>query len=96
MTDHQLVNRLAEEYGDQAENIIIMDGHANAWVGVWDDTESGALRLVYDEQRVLKNLMVCHGMTDEGAREWYEFNIVRGLPENGPIVVSLMKQRSKP
>ena len=63
--------KIAEQYGPE---VLLVDGHDNAIIGVAPGEEDGYVA-VYDREAIIENL--CEGgMLLEDAQEFYEFNIL--------------------
>jgi len=77
---------LKEAYEEECpdDSCYIIDGLSGAAIGVSQDN-----RIIYDYNKILEILQNRDGMTEEEAREWYDFNIVRAFPyyKPGPIVI---------
>ena len=65
-----LRSMLVDLYDDQ---MVFMDGYDDCIAGVCE--RLGMLPIVaYDRDKVIKKLVVVHGMTYEDAEEWHGFN----------------------
>jgi hypothetical protein len=62
---------LVEQTGD--ESLLFADGFDSCIIGVWSFND--ILRVVYDEDEVIRTLMKRDKMSHEEAHEFFEFNI---------------------
>ena len=87
--DSQLVDYVNSRIGDPdaADEVIIMDGFPGEAVGLFYDEEMDRWRLVYCRERIIGALMGRNRWDRGSAEEWLEFNIVRGIPPGGPIII---------
>lgn len=80
------VANLLNEYGyADDETIIFNDEYHTALIGV-----DSNCRAVYDYELMVEWLMSYDDMTDEEAREWIDFNVIRSLPylgDHAPIIL---------
>ena len=75
---------------DDDSELAFIDGHDNAIIGVVE--RDGLWMVVYDTRKILQLLRKRDGMSREGAREFFEYNIASfGIGENMPIFVSCFK-----
>jgi len=72
----QELNRLIKEASEDCDDLVILDGFDDAVVGtVYDQWGTGAGRLVYNRDNILRILMDRDGMTVDDALEFFDFNI---------------------
>lgn len=68
------------------ENVVVFTEniHDEAIVGLTHD-----YRVVYDYEKLVKGLMTHDNLTEEQAKEWIDYNMIRslGYVEKGPIVL---------
>lgn len=69
------------------EDVIILKNYSydDALIGVTEDN-----RAVYDFDKMVGWLVDNHGLTDEDAVEWIEYNTIRALPyfgDKAPIIM---------
>jgi hypothetical protein len=77
-----------EEWFSAEENVILLDDHDNAIVGV---NYQDGIHLCYSVEAIVENL-VGQGMTEEEAFEYYEYNIEGSrFSENEPIYIQDFK-----
>lgn len=73
-----------EEMG--LENVVVFSEHIHddAIVALSHD-----YRVVYDYDKLVQGLITHDHLTEEQAREWIDYNMIRslGYVENGPIVI---------
>ena len=74
------------------EGIIMLDRHAfdNSIVGITNTDQ-----LVYDQKKMIEELMKDEGWTEEEAWEWMDYNTMRAIPymgERRPIVIECSKE----
>jgi len=68
------------------EPLIFIDGHDDAIVGVAQ--RDGEAFVVYDQSKVIQLLRLRDGMDEEGAIEFFEFNIIGSCGgTNAPVFV---------
>ena len=83
------MSNLLEKLEDWADELIIMDGYDDCVLGVADRFGCSS-HVVYDLNKVLKKL-VESGMTEEEAREYYEFNMIGSyVGANTPSFVTIL------
>jgi hypothetical protein len=71
------------------DGVLKMDGFDEAIIGLTDGA-SGTGLLVYDRDKIIKILMDRDGMDEDGAIEYYDFNIAGSyVGEGTPIIVVL-------
>lgn len=69
-----MTERMAAEINDLNHDAKVLDGHANAIVGMVQQHGSDPI-VLYDPVKIIHNLIVDHNMNQEEAEEFYNFNI---------------------
>jgi hypothetical protein len=89
LTDDELKQYILDTCGpDEAEGVFIMDGYPSAAIGLLRHPDG--TRLVYSYAKVIHSLVHDHGMTQEDAVEFYDYNIERSLPylgDQAPLII---------
>lgn len=68
--------------------MLIAEGYDKAIIGVVEEVWGVPDRIVYDTEKILEILQERDGMTHEGAREFFDFNIVGSyMGEDTPLFV---------
>jgi len=70
----------------EGEHPIVADGFDEAIVGMTEDA-----RVVYSVDKILRILKERDGMDEEGAEEYFSFNISGSLGEGMPVYVYYME-----
>lgn len=59
---------------------VFLDGLDHAIVGIHWTEDHAEIQVVYDVNKILDGYIKKDGMDPDGAREYYEFNVVRTIP----------------
>lgn len=74
----------------QGEPLVFVDGHDDAMLGLGE--VDGEPRVVYDRAAIIRKLMGRDGMDEEGAAEFFDYNIVScRIGAAAPCFVSIMQ-----
>lgn len=77
-----------EEIAEYYPDLMCIDGHDNAIIGVAERINMG-LVVAYDEELIIQNLMDRDGMDYEEALEFFQFNIKGAwVGETTPIFIT--------
>ena len=89
MTPRERLDELAEE---QELDVLVADGYDEAIIGIADYFCAGhrgwRTLAVYDREKCIELLVKRDGMTDEEAREYFEFNTQGAIVDGGPIFLT--------
>ena len=78
--DEELCEFIRQTVGDEsASRITIIDGFAKSACFLTEYPDGEGLRIIYDENGIIAQLIEENGMNWSEAIEFYEYNIVRGL-----------------
>lgn len=80
--DYKKDCKLKDFLGDLADEIMVADGLADAFIGVASFGKEGKTIAIYDTMKIIERLKR-DGMDEEEAIEYYEFNIASAYAGEG-------------
>jgi hypothetical protein len=82
-----MTEEMADEIAAHNQDAKILDGHANAIIGMVQQNGSDPV-VLYDPLKIIHNLVVEGSMTQEEAEEFYNFNIAGAyVGKNTPMMI---------